>query len=186
MAYLEKYYKSSSAATAILPRISFFTKSEKLTQYSRPLLLTMLSHKENDAIVIQCLKLLQFGCVTSELLRPLYSIVRTSKCKDVVNESMIILSQLNSEKSIATIGSLGFIHEICLFIKKYKSGTVQLHVEFLSIVDYLEKEVFKNCVKALWSACVNESNAELASQENVLPVRFFKKNSKLNLNLNFL
>ena len=99
---------------------------------------------------------------------------------------MIILSQLNSEKSIATIGSLGFIHEICLFIKKYKSGTVQLHVEFLSIVDYLEKEVFKNCVKALWSACVNESNAELASQENVLPVRFFKKNSKLNLNLNFL
>ncbi|CAG5113597.1 Oidioi.mRNA.OKI2018_I69.chr2.g7687.t1.cds [Oikopleura dioica] len=153
MAYLEKYYKSSSAATAILPRISFFTKSEKLTQYSRPLLLTMLSHKENDAIVIQCLKLLQFGCVTSELLRPLYSIVRTSKCKDVVNESMIILSQLNSEKSIATIGSLGFIHEICLFIKKYKS----------------EKEVFKNCVKALWSACVNESNAELASQENVLP-----------------
>ncbi|CAG5091739.1 Oidioi.mRNA.OKI2018_I69.PAR.g13221.t1.cds [Oikopleura dioica] len=48
MAYLEKYYKSSSAATAI----SFFTKSEKLTQNSRPLLLTMLSHKENDAIVI--------------------------------------------------------------------------------------------------------------------------------------
>ena len=34
----------------------------------------------------------------------------------------------------------------------------------------LDKEVFKNCVKALWSACVNESNAELASQENILTV----------------
>ncbi|CBY43556.1 unnamed protein product, partial [Oikopleura dioica] len=80
------------------------------------------------------------------------SISRTTKSKDIINESMIVLSQLNSEKSIASIGSLGFIHEICAFIKKYKT----------------DKEVFKNCVKALWSACVNESNAELASQENIL------------------
>ena len=45
----------------------------------------------------------------------------------------------------------------------------------------LDKEVFKNCVKALWSACVNESNAELASQENILTVniRFFSDSNTL-------
>jgi len=134
MAYLEKNYKTASAVNAILPRISFFTKKEKLTKYSRPLLLTMLSHKENEVIVHQCLKLLQFGCVTSELLRPLYSISRTTKSKDIINESMIVLSQLNSEKSIASIGSLGFIHEICAFIKKYKTGKFSCLFRYLTLL----------------------------------------------------
>jgi len=123
MEYLEKYHKHSKGVAAVLPLIQAKGNSVALAPYRKPLLMTLSAQKLDPDLVLKCLSCISTAGVTTDLARPLVSVLRVQNTNRAVQlAAMPILTGMNSDKASTMLGELGVIQEIISTIRKFEKG----------------------------------------------------------------
>ena len=100
LSYLEQYHKHSNAVMAILPLLSAKGTANSLAPHRKVLLMTLVAHKHNADIVQQCIKCITTAGVTTDLARPLVSVMKAQNSNRTVQLVLLpVLAQMNSDKA---------------------------------------------------------------------------------------
>lgn len=110
----------------------------------------MSIQKENENIVLLSYQLINLAGITTDLVRPLLSSMRAQITKaEVQKRGCDLISKMGSDKVSSKLGEMGAIQDLISLIKSNKK----------------DESVLIASTKALWSLCVNELNAAVATAE---------------------
>ena len=119
-------------------------------------------------LFISSYQLISLAGITTDLVRPLLSSMRSNNSSvEVQKRSCDLISKMGTDKVSSKLGEMGAIQDLLSAIRSNMKGTIFLQLLFNIFTRgfILDELVLIAATKALWSLCVNELNAAVATAE---------------------